>query len=141
MSSEEVFVDLNQDKKKDKHDFIGLTQERFETYNDNDSGQYEMLKRISFLFYYTCDLVLNKDKTLFELWPEKETEIKKRIDVINNCLDVYDIIFPYTERKPLFYKDDLENIHKFMDRLLYDVRYPIMDETGVDLNLEIGFPG
>ena len=28
-----------------------------------------------------------------------------------------------------------------MDRLLYDTCYPIMDENGVDLNMELGSPG
>ena len=28
-----------------------------------------------------------------------------------------------------------------MDRLLYDTCYPIMDENGVDLNMELGCPG
>ena len=28
-----------------------------------------------------------------------------------------------------------------MDRLFYDIDYPIMDESGVDLNMELGCPG
>ena len=28
-----------------------------------------------------------------------------------------------------------------MDRLFYDTAYPVMDETGVDLNMELGCPG
>ena len=72
---------------------------------------------------------------------KKETVIKKRIDVINKCLDVYDIIFPFTELKPILTKNDLMSVHNLMDRLLYDTAYPIMNEKGVDLNMELGLPG
>ena len=109
-------------------------------YND-DTGAYSMIKNIAHLFYYMGDFSCNKDKKLFELWNEKESVIKERIDVINNCLDVYDIIFPYTIRKPILSKSNLKGVYELMDRLLYDTCYPIMDEKGVDLNMELGSPG
>ena len=85
-------------------------------------------------------LTVIKEK-LLELWDKRESEIKKRIEVIDRCLDVYDIIFPYTIRKPILSKYDLRLGHNLMDRLFYDTGYPIMDETGVDLNMELGCPG
>ena len=56
-------------------------------------------------------------------------------------LDVYDILFPFNTLKPILDDEDLRGIHKLMDRLFYDTCYPIMDEVGVDLNLELGCPG
>ena len=112
---------------------------------DKDENKYEdkylMIRNIGYLFYHMGDFSCNKDKKLFELWKEKENIIKKRIDVINNCLDVYDIFFPYTNRKPILSESDLNGVYKLMDRLLYDTCYPIMDENGVDLNMELGLPG
>ena len=112
---------------------------------DEDENKYEdnylMIRNIGYLFYHMGDFSCNKDKKLFELWKEKENIIKKRIDVINNCLDVYDIFFPYTNRKPILSETDLNGVYKLMDRLLYDTCYPIMDENGVDLNMELGLPG
>ena len=105
------------------------------------TGEYLMIRNIGFLFYHMGDFSCNKDKEIFELWNEKESVIKKRIEVINNCLDVYDIIFPYTYIKPILSNSDLKGVHKLMDRLLYDTRYPIMNERGVDLNMELGLPG
>ena len=107
----------------------------------DDSGSYLMIRNIGHLFYHMGDFSCNKDKELFELWGEKESVIKKRIEVINKCLDVYDIIFPYTKRKPILSKSDLKGVYELMDRLLYDTRYLIMDENGVDLNMELGSPG
>ena len=109
--------------------------------DEDDTGAYLMIKNIGSLFYYMGDFSLNKDKSIFNLWPEKETQIKKRIEIINKCLDVYDILFPYTKRKPILSKFDLNGIYNLMDRLLYDIVYSIMDETGVDLNMELGYPG
>ena len=106
-----------------------------------DIGQYLMIKNIGYLFYEMGEFNCNKDKKIFELWGQKESLIKKRIEVINNCLDVYDIIFPYTNLKPILSMDDLTGLHKLMDILFYDTAYPIMDETGVDLNMELGLPG
>ena len=106
-----------------------------------DNGKYLMIKNIGYLFAAMGDFNCNKDKKIFELWGQKESLIKKRIEVINNCLDVYDIIFPYNKLKPILSMDDLTGLHKLMDRLFYDTAYPIMDETGVDLNMESGFPG
>ena len=108
---------------------------------EDDTGAYLMIRNIGYLFSEMGDFRCNKDKKLFELWDKKESVIKKRIEVINNCLDVYDIIFPYTKRKPILSKNDLESVYKLMDRLLYDTCYPIMDENGVDLNMELGCPG
>ena len=107
----------------------------------DDTGAYLMIRNIGYLFGDMGDFSCNKDKNLFELWNLKESVIKKRIEVINTCLDVYDILFPYTNLKPILSKDDLESVHKLMDRLLYDTSYPIMDENGVDLNMELGSPG
>ena len=72
---------------------------------------------------------------------KKETVIKKRIDVINKCLDVYDIIFPFNRRKPLISRFYLQGVYRLMDRLFYDTAYPVMDEAGVDLNMELGLSG
>ena len=82
------------------------------------------------------DFNCNKSLKLFDLWDEKKLDIKKGIEIIDRCLDVYDIIFPYTRRKPILSKYDLRSVHNLMDRLFYDTAYPIMDETGVDLNME-----
>ena len=32
-------------------------------------------------------------------------------------------------------------VHDLIDRLFYDTAYPVMDEYGVDLNMELGCPG
>ena len=56
-------------------------------------------------------------------------------------MDVYDIIFPYTRRRPILSKYDLRLVYDLMDCLFYDTAYPVMDETGVDLNMELGRPG
>ena len=109
--------------------------------NDDDSGAYLMIKNIGYLFGDMGDFSCNKDKQIFELWPLKENDIKKRIEIINKCLDVYDIIFPFNRRKMVLSMSDLRGVHKLMDRLFYNTCYPIMDEEGVDLNLELGCPG
>ena len=75
-----------------------------------------MIRNIGFLFFAMGDFNCNKSKKLFDLWDKQESVIKKRIEIIDKCLDVYDILYPYTERKPV-------------------------DETGVDLNMELGCPG
>ena len=100
-----------------------------------------MIKNIGFLFNGMGDFNCNKSLKLFDLWDEKKLDIKKRIEIIDRCLDVYDIIFPYTRRKPILSKYDLRSVHNLMDRLFYDTAYPIMDETGVDLNMELDCPG
>ena len=109
--------------------------------NKDDTGAYLMIRNIGHLFYYMGDFSCNKDKNFFELWNLKESVIKKRIEVINKCLDVYDIIFPFNSPKPILSKTYLEGVYKLMDRLFYDTAYPIMDENGVDLNMELGCPG
>ena len=103
--------------------------------------EYYMIKNIAFLFYYMGDFVCNEQEKLFDLWPKKEILIKKRIEVINKCLDVYDILFPFNRLKPILGDENLRGIHKLMDRIFYDTAYPVMDEVGVDLNLELGCPG
>ena len=152
MSFQEVFVGdecikLPTPFKRDREwfrEFAVINQNKDED-KDEDEDKYDdaylMIKNIGYLFCYMGDFSCNKDKKLFELWDKKETTIKKRIEVINSCLDVYDIIFPYTIRKPILCKNDLIAVHKLMDRLFYDTAYPIMDENGVDLNLELGCPG
>ena len=125
--------------------FMGLNGIKYkiveqDKYNYDDSA-YLMIRNIGYLFAEMGDFSCNKDKELFELWGKKESVIKKRIEVINKCLDVYDIIFPYTNLKPILSKDDLMTVHNLMDRLFYDIAYPIMNEIGVDLNMELGSPG
>ena len=100
-----------------------------------------MIRNIGFLFFEMGDFNCNKDKKLFYLWDKQETVIKKRIEIIDKCLDVYDILYPYTNRKLVLSSFDLNGFHTLMDRLFYDTAYPVMDETGVDLNMELGCPG
>ena len=132
------FVILNQNKSK------SLDEDNKEFKNkiaEDDTEAYLMIRNIGYLFDGMGDFNCNKDKKLFELWDKEESKIKKRIEVINSCLDVYDIIFPYTNRKPILSKYDLNLVHDLMDRLFYDTAYPVMDENGVDLNMELGCPG
>ena len=107
----------------------------------DDTGAYLMIRNIGYLFNYMGDFSCNKDKKLFELWGLKESVIKKRIEIIDKCLDVYDIIFPFNRPKIILSRTNLEGVYKLMDRLFYDTCYPIMDENGVDLNMELGSPG
>ena len=102
---------------------------------------YYMIRNIGYLFYGMGDFSCNKHEKLFDLWPKKENLIKKRIEVINKCLDVYDIIFPFNNLKPILDNEDLKGIHRLMDRLFYDTAYTVIDEVGVDLNFELGLPG
>ena len=118
-----------------------LDEDEDENEYKDDTGAYLMIRNIGYLFDSMGDFSCNKDKNFFVLWGLKESVIKKRIEVINKCLDVYDIFFPFTMRKPILSKTDLENVYKLMDRLFYDTCYPIMDENGVDLNMELGSPG
>ena len=37
--------------------------------------------------------------------------------------------------------EDLTGIHNLMDKLFYDTAYTIIDENGVDLEMELGLPG
>ena len=132
------FVILNQNKSK------SLDEDNKEFKNkiaEDDTEAYLMIRNIGYLFDGMGDFNCNKDKKLFELWDKEESKIKKRIEVINSCLDVYDIIFPYTNRKPILSKYDLNLVHDLMDRLFYDTAYPVMDENEVDLNMELGCPG
>ena len=107
----------------------------------DDTGAYLMIRNIGFLLSDMGDFDCNKDKKLFDMWGDKEVVIKRRIEIINNCLDVYDLIFPFNDLKPVFSSYDLKGVHGLMDRLFYDTAYPVMDETGVDLNMELGCPG
>ena len=131
------FEILNQNKSKSLEE----DNKEFNKKAKDDTGAYLMIRNIGYLFNGMGDFNCNKDKELFELWEKEEFEIKKRIEVINSCLDVYDIIFPYTKRKPILSKYDLELVHNLMDRLFYDTSYPVMNEYGVDLNMELGCPG
>ena len=123
-----------------KENFVESDNDR-EILNECTSDSYLMIRNIGYLFGDMGDFSCNKEKNFFELWEKKETVIKKRIEVINKCLDVYDIIFPFKERKPILTKNDLVSVYSLMDRLLYDTAYPIMDENGVDLNMELGLSG
>lgn len=134
--------------KKDKEwldDFMELNSIKYNVVEEDkynyDIGKYLMIKNISYLFYDMGNFSCNKDKKIFELWKQNESTIKKRIEVINNCLDVYDIFFPFNDLKPILSMEDLSGLHKLMDRLFYDTAYPVMDENGVDLNMELGLPG
>ena len=132
------FVILNQNKSK------SLDEDNKEFKNkiaEDNTGAYLMIRNIGYLFDGMGDFNCNEDKKRFELWDKEESKIKKRIEVINSCLDVYDIIFPYTNQKPILSKYDLELVHDLMDRLFYDTAYPVMDDYGVDLNMELGCPG
>ena len=128
-------------------DFVVLNQKKSDSLEEddeevkNDNGEYKMIRNIGYLFDGMGDFNYNNEEDLFELWNKQETKIKKRTEIINTCLDVYDIIFPYTIRKPILSKSDLKLVHKLMDKLLYGCSYQIMDECGVDLNMEIGSPG
>ena len=131
------FVILNQNKSKS----LDEDKEFKNKIAEDDTEAYLMIRNIGYLFDGMGDFNCNKDKKLFELWDKEESKIKKRIQAINSCLDVYDIIFPYTNRKPILSKYDLNLVHDLMDRLFYDTAYPVMDENGVDLNMELGCPG
>ena len=132
MSFQEVFVG-----DENKKQYMGAINDD----NDDDTGAYLMLINIGYLFGDMGDFSCNKDKNLFELWGLKESVIKKRIEIIDKCLDVYDIFFPFNRRKIIIRRTYLQGVYKLMDRLFYDTRYPIMDENGVDLNMELGSPG
>ena len=127
-----IAVNMNKNSDDDDDDDVD---------NDDDTGSYLMIRNIGYLISDMGDFSCNKGKNFFELWGLKESVIKKRIEVIDKCLDVYDIIFPFNMRKPIISKIDLEGVYKLMDRLFYDTCYPIMDENGVDLNMELGSPG
>ena len=86
-------------------------------------------------------LIVMKTKNFLNFGIKKSLKLKKRIEVINSCLDVCDIIFPYTNQKPILSKYDLELVHNLMDRPFYDTAHPVMDDYGVDLNMELGCPG
>ena len=102
---------------------------------------YYMIKNIGYLFYDMGDFSCNKIEDLFDLWLKKENVIKKRIEVINKCLDVYDILFPFNVIRPILDDEDLKGIYKLMDKLFYNTGYTLIDEVGVDLNFELGCPG
>ena len=128
------FVILNQNKSKSLEED---NKEFKKKIAEDDTGAYLMIRNIGYLFDGMGDFNCNEDKKLFELWDKEESKIKKRIEVINSCLDVYDIIFPYTNGKPILSKYDLELVHNLMDRLFYDTSYPVMDDYGVDLNMDL----
>ena len=132
------FVILNQNKSKSLEED---NKEFKRKIAEDDTGAYLMIRNIGYLFDGMGDFNCNEDKKLFELWDKEESKIKKRIEVINSCLDVCDIIFPYTNGKPILSKYDLKLVHDLMDRLFYDTSYPVMDDYGVDLNMELGSPG
>lgn len=111
-------------------------QEEQEEQEDN----YYVLKNIGYLFHH-FDGFCSKSQELFKFWPKEEVSIKKRIEVINKCLDVYDILFPFDYPKPILNDEDLRGIHSVICRMFLDTRYTIMNEVGVDLSLEIGCPG
>ena len=109
-------------------------------YNYDDSA-YLMIKNICYLFTNMGDFNCNKDTKPFDIWDQKMSSIKKRIEVINNCLDVYDMIYSYTKLKPVLSKDDLEDLYELMDRLFYDTSYLWMEKLSTDIEIEINYPG
>ena len=113
---------------------------------ENQEDNYNVIRSIGYLFYnfegfYYFDSKRKENEQLFDFWPKCKDDIKKRIDIINNCLDAYDFIFPIDYPKPILTVDDIEGIHKILRTMLIDTRYNIMNEVGVDLNLELGCPG
>ena len=58
-----------------------------------------MIRNIGFLLSDMGDFDCKKDKNLFDMWGDKEVVIKRRIEIINKCLDVYDLIFPFNENQ------------------------------------------
>ena len=82
----------------------------------DDTGNYRML--------ILSDMSTFRGSS--ESWNESET--KGRVEIINKCLDVYDMIYPFNYKKVLFNQHELKRVHKVMDHLFYDISYPVMDE-------------
>ena len=108
-------------------EFVILNQNKHKTYDEDDrefrkkiaeddTGAYLIIRKIGFLFNGMGVFNCNKSLKLFNLWDEKKLDIKKRIEVIDRCLDVYDIFFPYSIRKPILSQYDLRLVHNLMDR-------------------------
>ena len=132
------FVTLNQNKSKS---FDEDYEESRKKIAKDDTGAYLIVRNIGFLLSDMGDFNCNEDKKLFDMWDDKEVVIKRRIEIINKCLDVYDLIFPFNYLKPVLSSYDLKGVHGLMDRLFHDTAYPVMDECGVDLYMELGCPG
>ena len=126
------FVVLSQSKKSRTP--LELDEEIRERIKKDDTGQYRMLKHICHIFTYMSTFKGNSQS-----WNESAT--KRRVDIINKLLDAYDMIYPFNYGKVLFTQDELKRVHEVMDHLFYDISYPVMDEPGVDVNVEIGCPG
>ena len=153
MSIKEVFIgdysiDLPKPFKRDKEwldYFMRLNLFKYKVVDQDkynyDNGAYFMIKNIGYLFTFMGDFICNKDKRPLDLWGEKMYSIKKRIEVINNCLDVYDIIYPYTNLKPVLSMDDVKTVHDLMDKILYSTSYLWMEVKSVDLDIEVNSPG
>ena len=107
------FVILNQNKHKT---FYEDYREFRKKIAEDDPGAYLMIRNIGFLFNGMGDFNCNKSLKLFYLWDEKKLDIKKRIEVIDRCLDVSAIFFPYTIRKPILSQYDLRLVRNLMDR-------------------------
>ena len=107
------FVILNQNKHKT---FDEDYREFRKKIAEDDTGTYLIIRNIGFLFNGMGDFNCNKSLKLFDLWDEKKLDITKRIEVIDRCLDVYDIFFPYSIRKPILSQYDLRLVHNLMDR-------------------------
>lgn len=116
-------------------------QKKEYTMKENEYGEDYMLRNIGYLFGDLGDFNCNEDMNFFELWNNRQERIKRRIDAINLCLDAYDILFPYEISKPVLNMNDLEQVHKLMDSILFRTSYRVMSEVGTDLTMEIGSPG
>ena len=132
------FVVLNQNK---SNAFDEDYEESINEMISNGTDAYLMIINIGYLFNGMGDFNLNNSKDFFELWEKNEAKIKRRIEIINKCLDVYDIIYPFTFRKPILKRNDLRLVYKLMFKIIHGSCYTIMDDYEVDLDMEIGCPG
>ena len=111
-----------------------IYQEMEEREKIDETGKYRMLKHICNIFSYMSTFSGNSQS-----WNESET--KRRVEIVNKCLDVNDMIYPFNDGKVLLTQYELKRVHEVMDHLFYDISYPVMDECRVDVNLEVGYPG
>ena len=113
------FVTLNQNKSKS---FDEDCEESRKKMAEDDTGAYLMIRNIGFIFDGMGDFNCNKPLKLFYLWDKQESDIKKRIEIIDRCLDVYDITgnIIFTEAKEYKVKDSKIKYK----RIPIEVKYP-----------------
>ena len=112
----------------------------------HQEDNYNFILSIQYLFYgfdgfFEDRCSGEKREKLFNFWPKCQDLIKKRVDIINNCLDMYDLIFPIDYVKPILNNDEIKDVKNILKIMIGDTRYRVMNEVGVDLNLELGCPG